>query len=370
MTSTSSEPKTGRPKYAQFAGRLRRQIETGELKPGDRLPSFAQMLARHGLGQGTVERMYGLLEQEGLVVREPNRGTYVAEPKQRATTGAIGLLVETGWLSQHPYHVQLLAAIQDAAHQRFVETIFLHGKSQIGLDKVDGLLMMHVRPNRVVAQLPADMPAVSLMFQSGSAASVIADDSAGIRAAMEHLLGLGHTRIAYLTGAVQEWTDVVSLRRLDAYRGALASAGITPDKRWLRPVIDPIDEPAHYAKLGYAKMARWIRRDWRELRCTALMAHNDDVAMGAVEALQDAGIRVPEEVSVIGFDNTEVAEAFRPRLTSVEVPLRQIGIKGVETLLDQIASIGLVSGVERKAASTIVLPTELIVRESTAAAIA
>jgi DNA-binding GntR family transcriptional regulator len=77
---TLSQRQSKVPKYLQLAELLRRQIERGELKPDDQLPSFPQLRAQHGVTNSTVEKVYGLLERDGLIVRLPSRGTFVAKP--------------------------------------------------------------------------------------------------------------------------------------------------------------------------------------------------------------------------------------------------------------------------------------------------
>jgi DNA-binding LacI/PurR family transcriptional regulator len=106
-------------------------------------------------------------------------------------------------------------------------------------------------------------------------------------------------------------------------------------------------------------MQSWLQEGWRETRCTALLAQNDLAAIGAMRAFQKAGIRVPEDVSVVGFDGTELCEYLAPQLSSVEIPLREIGAQAVKVLLDRLRQP---SG----KAETLVLPTRFQARESSA----
>ena len=83
-------------------------------------------------------------------------------------------------------------------------------------------------------------------------------------------------------------------------------------------------------------MQQWIDDSWKETGCTALLCHNDETALGAIQALQAAAINVPHDVSVVGFDGTNFCELTTPKLSSVKVPLREIGATAVELLLQQI----------------------------------
>ena len=365
--TTTDNPKSRTPKYALFANQVRQQIETGELKTGDQLPSFAQMLARYGIGQSTVERMYSLLEQEGLVIREPNRGIFVAVPKRRGKTGAIGLLIGSDGFLSHPYYVRLLSAIQSAAHNEHTEIVLLHENSRISPDKMDGLLLCQGQVDRMLQRVPAGLPAISLVHRSKMTPSVVADETDGIRAAVQHLLDLGHRRIAYLSCGVQSWMNTSAKQRMAAYQDTLKAAGIKPLNRWCRPVFRPFDTTQSFEETGYARTKQWLDEDWRQLGFTALLAHNDDVAIGAIDAFQAAGMRVPDDVSVVGFDGTEISEKYRPRLTTVELPLGEIGARGVELLLARIAEEPATDCPRQTdAPETIVFPTRFHVRDSTA----
>lgn len=218
-------------------------------------------------------------------------------------------------------------------------------------------------------RIPPNLPVVSLFMSSGFTGSpaeqeraarqtgvVAADGYPGMRAATEHLLALGHHRIAFLNNSICD--KVLYPPRLAGYLDALREAGITPDIRWIRPLSIPSPK-LYFMQAGRETMSRWLREDWHELGCTALLAHNDETAWGVIEALRVAGIDVPGQVSVIGFDGTEVAEYCTPPLTTVEVPLHQIGRVSVEMLLRRMQG-------DTSEAETIVLPTRLRIRSSTA----
>jgi DNA-binding LacI/PurR family transcriptional regulator len=184
-------------------------------------------------------------------------------------------------------------------------------------------------------------------------ASVSADDYAGAKEATEYLLQNGHERIAYLHGR----DHTVVPQRIKGYHDALKKAGLKPQRKWLRRLPGKIDYGAQFIEAGHDAMQTWLREDWSALGCTALMAHNDEIAIGAMAALREASIVVPEEVSVIGFDGLQISDYVEPRLTTVEVPLQQIGVRAVEMLRAQIEADA--AGGEAE-----VLPMQLRARES------
>ena len=242
----------------------------------------------------------------------------------------------------------------------------MHENSRFTTDKIDGLLTCQGDIDRTIQRLPAALPVVSLVHPSSLVASVVADESTGIGEAIQHLVKLGHRRIAYLSCAAQSWTNLLAKQRIAAYQANLKAAGIQPLSLWVRPVFMPFEKKAvSFEAAGYERTKRWLEEDWRELGCTALLTHNDDVAVGAIDALLASGLRVPDDVSVVGFDGTEISDAHRPRLTTVEMPLSEIGARGVDLLLGGIADVSRID--PSAPPEKVILPTRFRARESTAA---
>lgn len=331
------------PKYANIAARYRDQIEDGTLRPGDRLPSFAEVRAQLGVGQSTLERAHELLERESLIVREPGRGVFVAARQTRPRVGVIGLYGIDAAKGHHPYFSRLLEGVHRVAQQAGEEILLLHDNSPLPSGKVDGILLYSSTPDVALRRLPSDVPCVSLLTAARGVSSVTVDDSQGIDLAMRHLIEQGHRRIAYLSGRTVNLP--VSQRRLSSYTDALSQAGIEPQQNWVRHLPD-ITNTSHaeiyraFVDWGYQTMSKWLADDWESLGCTALLTHNDDTAIGAARALYHAGKKVPHEVSLVGYDDTLNAELFEPPLTTVHVPLREIGERAMELLLREIDGKG------------------------------
>ena len=178
------------------------------------------------------------------------------------------------------------------------------------------------------------IPTVSVAHRSG------ADQ------AMRHLLTLGHRRIAAITGP-PGW--LATEERRAAYRATLAGAGIR---------LEPAFEVASDFQIGPAALAAATLLDLPEPP-TAIFAFNDSIAFGALRAARDRGLRVPEDLSVVGFDDIEPATFVTPALTTVRAPLAEMGRTAVNVLVRLL---------ERRASETphIELGTRLVVRESTA----
>jgi LacI family transcriptional regulator len=190
--------------------------------------------------------------------------------------------------------------------------------------------------------LQGDLPGVSCP-------SVDVDNVAGARGAVEHLIALGHRRIACITNAPLVYT--AAQERLAGYHEALAAAGIPADP-------DLVIEGGFDASSGHRAMAELLAR----AEFGAAFVASDVVALGAIGALRAAGKQVPEDVSIVGFDDIPLAAYFDPPLTTVRLPAFELGQAAGRALLDRIA--------EREIASRTLLRTELVIRSSTRAAVA
>ncbi len=213
--------------------------------------------------------------------------------------------------------------------------------------RVAGVVMLHATEARIQALIRADLPSVFIdrVSQGSHATYVKSDNIDGTRQATEHLLALGHRRIALLTGLT---TDLVGLERLLGYQQALAQAGITPDSGLVRQSGWNVDEAYEAARTLLAE-----RHDF-----TAIVAGSDFMAIGILRALTEQGLRVPEDVSLIGFDDIDFCQYTVPPLTTVRQDRVAMGRGAVERLVALIE--------EAEEVSPLVLPTQLIIRKSTA----
>jgi LacI family transcriptional regulator len=176
--------------------------------------------------------------------------------------------------------------------------------------------------------------------------AVSAANALGGRAAAEHLLSLGHRRVGVITG-VPDW--LASVERLNGYRSALAAAGVLPD-----PAL--VVESDWAVEGGERAAADLLDRHEPP---TAIFAFNDNMAVGVLRAARARRLRVPEDLAVVGFDDSEQATNTTPALTTVRQPLAEMGRMGVSLLLRLLEK-------RRVEGMRIELQTRLVVRESTA----
>lgn len=183
--------------------------------------------------------------------------------------------------------------------------------------------------------------------------SVRVDNAGGARLAVQHLLDLGHRRIGFISGPISSSSRS---DRYEGYRSALLAHGITPDPSliWTEPVAQADEEGTTIGRLGAVTLLRQPNPP------TAFFAINDTTAFGVYAGIREAGLELPRDISVVGFDDIRLCEVVTPTLTSVQQPLDELMRSAVELLLARL---------EQKQvgpATHITLPAKLIVRSSAA----
>ncbi len=217
--------------------------------------------------------------------------------------------------------------------------------------QVDGLLIASSRmSDRVITALRRDGFPFVLVNRSarGAELAVTVDNRAGAGAAIAHLASLGHRRIGHLAGPQMTTTGV---ERAAGVRAALRRHGLAAEPGlW-------VESEAYSEEAGY-RAARWLLV--REDPPTAIFGANDLIALGALRAAREAGLRVPQDVSLVGFNDIPQAELLEPALTTVRVPQYEMGEAAARMLIARLEG-GAIA--ERR----IVLEVVLVVRASTAA---
>ncbi len=299
-----------------------------------------------------------ILEAARTLAYAPNQ---LAQSLALQRTGVLGLIFpySHAFVDQNPFSSQIMAGVFEAA----IDTrcnLMLH--TALGDDwnaaddaalidaRVDGLILVLPTPRSpVVARCQRErFPYVAIGYapDSPEMVTVNADDYAGGRLATAHLLGLGHRRIAHLSG---DPLVATTGPRRQGYLDALAEAGVAADPTWLVPA-------GFTASAGFSAMAPLLALP-AALAPTAIFAANDLCADGALRAIRAAGRRVPDDIALVGFDDTWFAERLDPPLTSVHMPIAEMGGYGVHLLLAQVDNA--LSG-ERQ----ITLPVSLTIRHS------
>jgi alanine racemase len=296
----------------------------------------------------------------------------VARMLTQKNTMTIGLLTPQvlSVVFANPFYATLcggVAAVTDQAGYGLLFVSPLHGSliRALGRATVDGFVAVGLSEDHPEVE-QIRRAGIPMVLVDGDAfpehGSVESNDEVGARSAARHLLGLGHREFVIVgveppnMPGLFEYssapTETVASRRLTGYRQGLELGGIQLADE--RIVVGPATFDGGVAA---------FRRVWEdELRPTAVLAMSDVMAIGVIWAAREAGLRVPEDLSIVGFDDLDIAPHANPPLTTVHQPIRQKGEESAKLLLRMIASPDLERPEHR------VLETRLIIRASTAAA--
>lgn len=299
---------------------------------------------------GTRQRVSAVVQELGYVANRQARGL------KGSKTNTIGILVPdlgTGYIGEimmgvdselalHQLDLMLFTTHRAATKEANYVANMVQGM-------VDGLLMVLPRnPTDFIGTLTQRKFPFVLIDHQGTGnpcPAVGAMNWQGAYNATEYLIKLGHRRIGFITGSMDLGA---AIDRLEGYKSALKTHHIALD-----PTL--IFNGSFFQPDGYAGACALL--DVRD-RPTALFASNDVMAMGVMDAVHSRGLRIPEDISVLGFDDIPQAAMVRPALTTVRQPLKEMGGLAAQMLVDMLKSSDL-------ELSRVELPTELMVRAST-----
>jgi LacI family transcriptional regulator len=221
---------------------------------------------------------------------------------------------------------------------------------------VDGFLLLNTPADHI--DVPVPVVAISAHSAAENVTNIVLDHHLAVEQALAHLYALGHRRIAFMRGpraipdseyrweSIQQVAGEMNLKIDPALAIRIDSAGWSMKDNY-HPMAPEI---------GYKPMQGLLEKSHD---FTAIFCFNDIAAIGAIRALKDAGLSVPNDVSVVGFDDIQSAAYSTPSLTTVRQPLTEMGKRGAQVLLDRIANR------DKEQSSEIVMAPELVVREST-----
>ncbi|WP_336644412.1 LacI family DNA-binding transcriptional regulator [Microbacterium sp. USHLN186] len=301
---------------------------------------------RDGVAPATLNHVMAVVEELGYA------SSLVATSMRRQQTNVIGVLVA----EFEPFAVQLLQGVSTALQNTRYDVLAYAGSvsagehlgwerrslSRLGGTLIDGAII--VTPTTTPAHASVPIVAVDPHAGPQGTSTVSVHNRDGAHAAVAHLIELGHRRIGHLRGR----TDLESAhQREDGYRRALHEAGIPFDPAL---VVDG-GYRASSSTAGAQRLLDLVDRP------TAVFAANDLSAIEMMRVAAQRGIRVPQDLSVVGFDDVPEAASHDPQLTTVRQPLLEMGAIAVRLLLAML---------ENSAHEDVRLPAELIVRASTA----
>ncbi|MDR0960077.1 MAG: LacI family transcriptional regulator [Propionibacteriaceae bacterium] len=321
-------------------------------------PTIYDVASAAGVSPSTVSRAFSRPSRVAPATAERIRAAAAevgyqgkgASPAARARTATRLIGITIADLS-NPFYAQLVHGAQIAVAHAGYELVLAdfressqREKAELErlLDIVDGLVIASSRMTDAGLRLVAQhIPAVVVSRVLPGLPSIVPDNAYGVEAAVSMLHDWGHTSITYVAGPEASWADQMRYR---AIRDASARAGHSVQR--IGPFLPTFED-------GMAASRQLIDHP-----PTAIIAHNDMEAIGVMHGLMAAGIRIPEDVSVVGVDDILAARLVTPRLTTIAVPGRQLGMAAVRNL------IGVIDGGTMRTDAPIVMPVQLKIRES------
>jgi DNA-binding LacI/PurR family transcriptional regulator len=281
------------------------------------------------------------------------RPNAVARSLVRRRSYVIGVMVSD---LHNPYFTEVMDGVEVAARADGYHALFNSGgRTAAGeADAIDTLLQLRtdgvvmagpVLPPRRIALVASSVPVVVVARHSRSPAhdSITNDDRMGARLAVDHLVALGHRRVAHVDGG----SGAGSAQRLAGFLEAMERHGLSASATVVRGSFTE-----EGGRDGVTAVVRGRRR------ATAIFVGNDLAAVGALDALDHHGLRVPEDVSLVWYDNIALAGLGHIDLTTIDQPRREMGVTAVRLLLERRDE-------DRRSARHLVVPPSLVVRGST-----
>jgi DNA-binding LacI/PurR family transcriptional regulator len=341
--------------YQQVRRFILDQLEQGIWKPGDLLPAEVKLASQLTVHRLTVNRVTTELVREGVLVRRRGVGTLVNEKKTGATTKPLLGRGLVGLMTGHHFN---------PATNSYYGIIFekmrkLLSDSGIYLMPLGDAKEFFSRPDRIIeGNIQKSLSAIALLgtgdpgifsalesFEhpaiiigvseyAGPLPSVSTDDESDAALVAEKILALGHRNIVHLNAA----SPLRMHTRLQGFLGACERAGHAIPFRYV------VEAGGLEVSDGKAAMTEFLERN---LPCTAVFGGNDNLSLGAISALKEKGISVPDQVSVVGFDGIEAALHSHPPLTTMRVSRQRLAEQAVARIVSACTGIATSSLTDR-----------------------
>ncbi len=352
------------PAYIRMVDYLTEKIRSGSLQHGEILPPEKKLAEQLSCSRVTLRHALQILEQKGLIIKRRGRngGNFISYRPDPANVKRknIGLISNITSPATEPYFLHLLSGIQnelvDKAKLHLIAKESREFQDVMNDNTIDGMLLIGCgRSDEQIYEYleRTGMPHTIInsyfdFYTNRGFVSCDSDNFAGGLEAMKHLIELGHTQIGYI-GCSNERSN--QLDRYNAYKHALSENNI-PFNSGLVHICE------NNAQNGFSYNTA-IDMLQQTNKPTAIFVAGYYMTIEAIQAIKECNLRVPDDISIVGFDDFNISMHISPPLTTVRQPLEEIGRQSTQQLLEWITS-GIVKNRQ------LTLPTELIIRGSTA----
>ncbi len=327
------------------------KIESGEWPAGSKIPSERELSTQLDLSRTTVRNAVQALTNRGLFDRKIGQGTFVMRQPDKseglkASKGMLGYVIckersARKPISSEAFYFDIFAGIEEETVRSGRHMLFTYlddsNAEEIAafrgfMDKVDGIVVEEARNTGLLDMIVSDGTPAVLLAPTAThdrLDSVTMDLASGVRKAVRSLVALGHRKIGIVNGPLHLESARI---RFSAWKETMAESGLAPEAGWSE------GGEGWSAEAGYAATEKLIAQS-PEL--TAIFCANDLLAVGALSALARNGLHVPEDISVIGFDDTELARHTSPPLTTMKIYSRDMARSAVRRLVERIENENL-----------------------------
>lgn len=346
------------PKYEQLQNYILRMIQSDDYPIDSKLKSEEEYARMFNISRGTVRQAIRNLEKDGILEIMHGKGTFVRRKTSFLKTRFVSFILSETYgfdIFSNSFYMPLLAALERSARLHNIKIVF-STYSMEELKNNPEEFMAHVGngcfftrnvPQMILDEL--DKNRIPYVFVGNAVTDirpycVMADNVQGAYLATKYLLDLGHRRIAHLTHDLER---ITGKQRMAGYRRALTEMGIALDPELIIPCHSRKEEDIYEA----------LKQFWGKTNFTAIFAGNDHRALSTINFLREKGVRIPEDISIIGFDNTSLAGQPFYSLTTIDVNKDLMAQKAVELMVNLL---------EEKEAEDLnpIIPVSLIIRSS------
>ena len=330
-------------KYSTLAEKMRHQIKSGVLDPDHKLPTESVLMKENGMSRQTVRQALACLESEGLIEKRRGSGSFIKLHPIMPSNGSANktIAVITTYIGEYIFPNILRAVEETLTDNSFLTMIFATNNRVDNERKILGEILEQPTAGIIIEGTKTALPSpnidiyrelelrgIPVVFihasypELSTAIKVVADDKNGGTIATEHLIASGHRKIA-------------GIFKSDDHQGHLRYAGYTDALR--KHNLSVVDDNV-----------LWYATESKEListlglkvinGCTAVVCYNDEVAVQLLPLIRGSGLQIPDDISIMSFDNSTFSELATPKISSCSQNKRQIGVLAAEKI------IGLING--------------------------
>ena len=332
------------PKYQFIADSLRQEIENGRYAGGQALPTEHLLCQRFQLSRQTVRRALSLLEEEGLITRRQGSGSRIRERSEPEPPPHCSIAVVTTYISNYIFPA-ILREIETILSQNNCMSLLFATQNQVSVERkvlqnllsaqIDGIIIEGTKtafpnPNLDLLQKLQEEKKIPLVFINGcysnlpDAISVLDDNAGGGQTLVQYLTEKGHHQIA----GIFKYDDIQGHGRYLGYANGLQSCGLT-----LNDDLVLWYSTDYLHTLFSDDVILPVIERWKQENCSAIVCYNDDIACQLLPILAKCGLSVPQDISIVSFDNSHLCELASPPITSLSHGDANVGRAAAKKLL-------------------------------------